>query len=93
MRRTTAPRSRRLATLARDAVMRAEAIVLGAGWLARPARWPWLTKGLAVTVVDALPQAAGASSGNPAGLFHGTPNPDDGPHARFNRAAALCASR
>ena len=48
---------------------------------------------MACTVIDALPGPAQASSGNPAGLFHGTVNPDDGPHARFNRAAALATQR
>ncbi len=33
------------------------------------------------------------TSGNPAGLFHGIVNPQDGAHARFNRAAALEAQR
>ena len=46
-------------------------------------------QGVACTAVDALAAPAQASSGNPMGLFHGTVNPDDGPHARFNRAAAL----
>ncbi len=31
------------------------------------------------------------ASGNPAGLFHGSVNAQDGAHARFNRAAALQA--
>lgn len=66
-----------------------EAIVLGAGLAGAACALALADQGLAVTVIDALPQAAGASSGNPAGLFHGTLNPDDGPHARFNRAAAL----
>ena len=75
--------------LARDARDAREAIVLGAGLAGAACALALADQGLAVTVVDALPQAAGASSGNPAGLFHGTLNPDDGPHARFNRAAAL----
>ena len=36
---------------------------------------------------------AAETSGNPAGLFHGTVHGDDGPHARWLRAAALLAQR
>ena len=36
---------------------------------------------------------ASEGSGNPAGLFHGIVNAQDGLHARFNRAAALEACR
>jgi tRNA 5-methylaminomethyl-2-thiouridine biosynthesis bifunctional protein len=65
------------------------AIVLGAGLAGAACALALSRQGLACTVIDALPGPAQASSGNPAGLFHGTVNPDDGPHARFNRAAAL----
>ena len=76
--------------LARDARDAREAIVLGAGLAGAACALAWLTKAwLSPWSMPCLPQAAGASSGNPAGLFHGTLNPDDGPHARFNRAAAL----
>lgn len=40
-------------------------------------------------LLDAAPAAAQAASGNPAGLFHATVHADDGPHARWNRQAAL----
>ena len=65
------------------------AVVVGAGLAGAACALALSRAGLACTVVDALPASAQASSGNPAGLFHGTVNPDDGPHARFNRAAAL----
>ncbi|MBU6259930.1 MAG: FAD-dependent 5-carboxymethylaminomethyl-2-thiouridine(34) oxidoreductase MnmC, partial [Burkholderiales bacterium] len=44
-------------------------------------------------VVERHADAALESSGNPAGLFHGTVIADDGPHARLHRAAALQAQR
>jgi tRNA 5-methylaminomethyl-2-thiouridine biosynthesis bifunctional protein len=65
------------------------ALVLGAGLAGAACALALSRQGLACTVVDAHAAPAQASSGNPAGLFHGTLNPDDGPHARFNRAAAL----
>ncbi len=65
------------------------AVILGAGLAGAACAWALSRQGVACTVVDALGAPAQASSGNPAGLFHGTVNPDDGPHARFNRAAAL----
>lgn len=65
------------------------ALVVGAGLAGAACALALAREGIACSVVDALPGPAGASSGNPAGLFHGTVNADDGPHARFNRAAAL----
>ena len=65
------------------------AVILGAGLAGAACALALSRAGVSCTVVDALPGPAQASSGNPAGLFHGTVNPDDGPHARFNRAAAL----
>lgn len=65
------------------------ALIVGAGLAGAACALALSRAGLACTVIDALPAPAQASSGNPAGLFHGTVNPDDGPHARFNRAAAL----
>ncbi len=66
-----------------------EAVVLGAGLAGAACAFALAQAGVACTVIDARPGPAQASSGNPGGLFHGTSNPDDGPHARFNRAAAL----
>ncbi|MBW8844609.1 MAG: FAD-dependent 5-carboxymethylaminomethyl-2-thiouridine(34) oxidoreductase MnmC [Burkholderiales bacterium] len=65
------------------------AVIVGAGLAGAACALALSRQGVACTVVDALSGPAQASSGNPAGLFHGTVNPDDGPHARFNRAAAL----
>jgi tRNA 5-methylaminomethyl-2-thiouridine biosynthesis bifunctional protein len=65
------------------------AVIVGAGLAGAACALALSRQGVACTVLDALPGAAQASSGNAAGLFHGTINPDDGPHARFNRAAAL----
>lgn len=69
------------------------AVIIGAGLAGAACALALSRAGVACTVVDALPGPAQASSGNPAGLFHGTVNPDDGPHARFNRAAALATQR
>jgi tRNA 5-methylaminomethyl-2-thiouridine biosynthesis bifunctional protein len=52
-----------------------------------------LRQGLQVTVLDRLPEPAGAASGNPVALVHGTVHPDDGPYARLFRACALEAQR
>lgn len=65
------------------------AVIVGAGLAGAACALALARQGVDCCVVDALPGPAQASSGNPAGLFHGTVNPDDGPHARFNRAAAL----
>lgn len=69
------------------------AVIVGAGLAGAACALALSRAGVACTVVDALGGPAQASSGNPAGLFHGTVNPDDGPHARFNRAAALATQR
>lgn len=69
------------------------AVIVGAGLAGAACALALSRAGVACTVVDALPGPAQASSGNPAGLFHGTVNPDDGPHARFNRAAALATQQ
>ncbi|MET0518308.1 MAG: FAD-dependent 5-carboxymethylaminomethyl-2-thiouridine(34) oxidoreductase MnmC, partial [Burkholderiaceae bacterium] len=69
-----------------------EAVIVGAGLAGAACAWALARQGLACTVLDARPGPAQASSGNPAGLFHGTLNPDDGLHARFNRAAALATA-
>jgi tRNA 5-methylaminomethyl-2-thiouridine biosynthesis bifunctional protein len=73
--------------------VRGHALVIGAGlaggWVAHALQ----QQGWQVTVFDRRPGAAQEASGNPAGLFHGTVLADDGPHARFNRTAALRATR
>ncbi len=69
-----------------------QALIIGAGLAGAACAWALAKQGIASQVIDSLPGIAQASSGNPCGLFHGTLNPDDGLHARFNRAAALQTS-
>lgn len=69
------------------------ALVIGAGLAGAACAWALAREGLAVTVLEGQGGPARAASGNPGGLFHGTFNPDDGQHARFNRAAALATER
>ena len=49
--------------------------------------------GWQVTVLDGHAAPAQGSSGNLAGLYHGTVHEDDGPYARLYRAATLVAHR
>ncbi len=65
-----------------------EAVVIGAGLAGAACARALYEAGLAVRLVEAA-TPAGAASGNPAGLFHATVHADDGPHARWNRQAAL----
>jgi len=76
--------------LAREAK---QVLVLGAGLAGAACSAALREQGLQVTVLEARGGPAQGASGNPGGLFHGTLNPDDGTHARFNRAAALQAER
>jgi len=69
------------------------ALVLGAGLAGAACAWALRRQGVDCLVIDELAGPALAGSGNPGGLFHGTLNPDDGPHARFNRAAALATTQ
>ena len=66
-----------------------QAVVIGAGLAGCAAAWALSEQGLDVTLMDQASAIAQVSSSNPMGLFHGTLNPGDGVHARFNRAAAL----
>jgi tRNA 5-methylaminomethyl-2-thiouridine biosynthesis bifunctional protein len=76
-----------------DAVADRRALVLGAGLAGAWVADALARQGFDCTVVDRHPQPACETSGNPAGLFHGIVTPQDGAHARFNRAAALHAQR
>ncbi len=69
------------------------ALVIGAGVAGAAAAQALVLQGLAVTVLDRHARPAAETSGNPAALFHGTVNPDDGLYARLFRAAALVAQR
>lgn len=66
-----------------------EAVVLGAGLAGAACARALQQAGLSVRVLEARSGPAQAASGNPAGLFHATVHADDGPHARWSRAAAL----
>ena len=69
------------------------ALIIGAGLAGAACAWALAERGIGSTVIDAHSGPAMAASGNPGGLFHGTLNPDDGLHARFNRACALETER
>lgn len=67
------------------------AVVVGAGLAGAAAAQALAQAGWQVTVLERHAAPASETSGNPAGLFHGTVNADDGPYARLFRAAALHA--
>ena len=69
------------------------ALIVGAGLAGCATAWALAEQGWRSTVIDRADAPATEGSGNPAGLFHGIVNPQDGAHARFNRAAALLAQR
>ncbi|NRF69973.1 FAD-dependent 5-carboxymethylaminomethyl-2-thiouridine(34) oxidoreductase MnmC [Aquincola sp. S2] len=63
--------------------------VIGAGLAGGGVARALAAEGLSVAVFEADAAPAQQTSGNPAGLFHGIVHRDDGPHARWLRAAAL----
>jgi tRNA 5-methylaminomethyl-2-thiouridine biosynthesis bifunctional protein len=67
------------------------ALVIGAGLAGCAAAWALAEQGWHSTLIDRHATPAQEASGNPGGLFHGIFNPQDGVHARFNRAAGLQA--
>ncbi len=67
-------------------------LILGAGLAGAACARALRQQGLHCQVIDAESAVAARTSGNPGGLFHGTLHADDGPHARFNRAAALATT-
>jgi tRNA 5-methylaminomethyl-2-thiouridine biosynthesis bifunctional protein len=69
------------------------ALIVGAGLAGCATAWALAEQGWSSTLIDRAEAPATEGSGNPAGLFHGVVNPQDGAHARFNRAAALLAQR
>ncbi|OYT99394.1 MAG: oxidoreductase [Burkholderiales bacterium PBB1] len=71
----------------------APVLVIGGGLAGCAVAWALAEQGRDSVVVERHQALAMETSGNPAGLFHGTVNPQDGAHARFNRAAALEAQR
>lgn len=72
---------------------RTRAIVIGAGLAGCATAWALAERGWQSTVVDTHDHVAASASGNPAGLFHGIFNRQDGRHARFNRGAAFEAAK
>lgn len=68
------------------------ALIIGAGLAGAATAAALARHGWRSTVLERGAAPALEGSGNPAGLFHGTVNPDDGPHARFNRAASFAAA-
>lgn len=66
-----------------------QALVIGAGLAGSATAWGLARVGWHSTVLDAAPEPGAGASGNPAGLFHGIVNGQDGTHARLFRAAAL----
>ncbi|TMH12860.1 MAG: bifunctional tRNA (5-methylaminomethyl-2-thiouridine)(34)-methyltransferase MnmD/FAD-dependent 5-carboxymethylaminomethyl-2-thiouridine(34) oxidoreductase MnmC [Betaproteobacteria bacterium] len=70
-----------------------EALVVGAGLAGCAVAWALAEHGWRSVVLDRESAPAQAASGNLAGLFHGIANPQDGTHARFNRAAAIATQR
>lgn len=71
------------------ASLRRHALIIGAGLAGAATAWALAEQGWKTTLLDRQHAPALETSGNPAGLFHGIVNPEDGHHARFNRAAAL----
>jgi len=70
-----------------------QVLVVGGGLAGCAMAWALAEHGLRSMVFERHQAPALETSGNPAGLFHGIVNPQDGAHARFNRAAALEAHR
>jgi len=85
-----APRRAPARTAAR-AEVEPRALIIGAGLAGCAAAWALAEQGWRSTLFERHSQIAAEASGNPAGLFHGIVNAQDGVHARFNRAAALRA--
>ena len=78
---------------ATSAPTNAPVLVIGAGLAGCAVAWALAEQGRDSIVFERHGALAMETSGNPAGLFHGIVNPQDGAHARFNRAAALEAQR
>lgn len=67
------------------------ALIIGAGLAGCAAASALAEQGWRSTLIEREQRVATGASGNPAGLFHGIVNAQDGIHARFNRAAAFWA--
>lgn len=71
----------------------APVLIVGGGLAGCAMAWALAEQGRDCRLFERHGEPAMEASGNPAGLFHGIVNPQDGAHARFNRAAALEARR
>ena len=69
------------------------AFVVGAGLAGAAVARALVDAGLQVSVIERHAEPAAETSGNLAGIFHGSVHGDDGPYARLFRAAALQAER
>lgn len=67
--------------------------VVGAGLAGAGIAQALARTGVHTAVFERRPLAADEGSGNAGGLYHGVVHDDDGPHARWLRAAALRAQR
>jgi tRNA 5-methylaminomethyl-2-thiouridine biosynthesis bifunctional protein len=67
----------------------AHALIIGGGLAGCATACALAECGWDSTLIERRASIADEASGNPAGLFHGIVNGQDGSHARFNRAAAL----
>jgi len=76
-----------------DSTTTSPVLVIGAGLAGCAMAWALAEQGRDSVIFERHGALAMETSGNPAGLFHGIVNPQDGAHARFNRAAALEAQR
>ena len=68
------------------------ALIVGAGLAGCATAWALAEQGWECRLLERHERIAAEASGNPAGLFHGIVNTDDGVHARFNRAASFAAA-
>jgi len=66
--------------------------IVGGGLAGCALAWALSRQGIASRVFERRAWPAEETSGNAGGVFHGIVTPHDGPHARFNRAAALAAT-
>ena len=82
---------RSLARQAAVAPARKHAVIIGAGLAGCATAWALAQQSWTSSLLERCEAVAQEASGNPAGAFHGIVNPQDGAHARFNRAAALHA--
>jgi tRNA 5-methylaminomethyl-2-thiouridine biosynthesis bifunctional protein len=82
---------RAVAKVSRNSAGERHVLIIGAGLAGCAAASALAEQGWRSTLLERHAGLAEESSGNPAGLFHGIVNVQDGTHARFNRAAALAA--